>query len=161
VNTFRRCASSNRGWCVNIEEKCILMSQDGAGVTQVYYLRGPRKLNEERRTTHIEVSINTSLLQCGLGLKEFVSAGLNILSHHQGERSKQPLAQHDKQLFHNRQHNINTPHPTPAPLSPDQGSCEDKSNIRISIIVKRSRTSILPIRSTFGLAVRQGLAEII
>jgi hypothetical protein len=91
---------------VNIEEKCILMSQDGAGVTQVYYLRGPRKLNEERRTTHIEVSINTSLLQCGLGLKEFVSAGLNILSHHQGERSKQPLAQHDKQLFHNRQHNI-------------------------------------------------------
>jgi len=47
---------------VNIEEKCILMSQDGAGATQVYYLRGPRsKTKKEEPHTYRRASIITSL----------------------------------------------------------------------------------------------------
>ena len=147
---------------MNIEEKCILMSQDGAGATQVYYLRGPRsKTKKEELHIYRRASLRVC---CSVVRVERICVGWPTYrvtsSNSTRERSKQPLAfsGHDKELIHNTTQRHNTPHQTPDPLSPDHASCEDTIEIRISLIVSRKEQDIhFTDPLDFCLAVRQGL----
>lgn len=78
---------------MNIEEKCILMSQDGAGATQVYYLRGPRsKTKKEELHIYRRASLRVC---CSVVRVERICVGWPTYrvtsSNSTRERSKQPL----------------------------------------------------------------------